>query len=69
MQTQEPEQIQVVDILFAVVVFLQTDYRPFFCLMRGGSAIPTQPIGCCSILLTKNVAFVTITQTQSEFGF
>ena len=28
MQTHEPEQIQVVDILFAVVVFLQTDYRP-----------------------------------------
>ena len=27
MQTQAPEQTQVVDILLAVVVFLQTDYR------------------------------------------
>ena len=28
MQTQAPDQKQIVDILFAVVVFLQTDYRP-----------------------------------------
>ena len=40
--------------------------RTGYILTWGGSTIPTQPMGCCRMRLTKIVAFVTISTTQSE---